>query len=165
MQLNYIKLLLNVKLFIVFLKRSKKAQFVIYNLIFKLAYLFFGFNNSCKIVSNFFLKLNLKNLTTFGLIRDVLTLNLFCYKFSSFWNKIYVGQIFINYKLKLTLLRSVFVDKNARNQYALKNYFCNYHVFLQNVWFLFYFLFLLKNKKLVIYSKLIINYTFFLIKN
>lgn len=84
MQLNYIKLLLNVKLFIAFLKQSKKTKFIIYNLIFKFAYLFSGFKNSCKIISNFFLKLNLKNLTTFGLMRDILTLNLFFYKFSFF---------------------------------------------------------------------------------
>ena len=135
---------------------------------FKYLSYYFNFINFYKSYSKYFLKisynfkleLKLKSIFKFGLLRDVFKLNLFLYKFIFFWKFFKFSSIFCQNQLKITLLRSVFVNKTSRVQYLLQNYMCNYTIYVSTSWFLFYWLFLFKNFKILKYSKLLFNYIF-----
>ena len=159
MQLNYIKKnYLNI-LLLLCNYYNFKPFFIYYKFNFIILH-FLNKNIFLKVMQNFSLKLNLKSLFKFGILRDILKLNLFFYKFTFLWSNFTFTSVFCLNRLKLTLLRSVFVNKTSKVQYILQNYICDYNIILSTSWFLFYWLFLFKHIKIIKYSKLTLFYFF-----
>lgn len=97
-----------------------------------------------------------------GLVRDLVSLNLFFYKLKFVWFNIFIGSIKQKTKVKITLLRSPFVNKKARLQYALKTYTCFYSLSIKNIWFLHYLLNVISQFFFFKYSTLNCFYSYFL---
>ena len=104
-----------------------------------------------------FLKLELKSFFEKGIKRDLIKLNLFLYRFNFLWHYYYFNYICKKKSLKLTLLRSVFINKTSRLQYSLQNYSCTYNFFFINNWLLLYFFFILKKGNFIVYSNIFLT--------